>query len=212
MPAPFTIDLNLTGRLAVVVGLGVVGRRKLEGLIASGAKILGVDPIGFDGELPHGVQIAAEAYRADHLEGASLAFAAAPAEVNKQVVADANARGIWVNAASDPSSGDFAVPAVWQDGKIRLTVSTSGASPALAASLRDRAAQAIGPVAADLASLFAEMRPRVLAEIHGARARNEILKAWGSPKWLDLAESRGIEAARRALIEQIEGAASLRDP
>jgi siroheme synthase-like protein len=188
----------------VVVGLGPVGRRKLEGLFGSGATIRGVDPLGWEGEIHACMQMLAEPYREDHLENASLVFAAATAEVNAQVVSDCRVRKIWVNAASAPASGDFAVPASWSDGPIRLTISTSGASPAMAALLRDRAATAIGPVASGLALLLAEMRPRILADVADPRVRDRIFRAWGDPKWLDLAESRGLDVARDALIERIE--------
>ncbi|WP_435011468.1 precorrin-2 dehydrogenase/sirohydrochlorin ferrochelatase family protein [Tundrisphaera lichenicola] len=154
----YPIELDLTGRLALVVGLGAVGRRKASGLLESGARVLGIDPAVL--EAPIGVELRVEPYRAGHLEGVSLAFAAATAEVNRWVVADARRLGVWVNSASDPGSGDFALPATWRDGPLTLTVSTSGASPALASALRDRAKMALGASAGALAAILAESGPR----------------------------------------------------
>ena len=51
-------------------------------------------------------------------------------------------------AAAHAEAGDFTLPAVWRSGPLMLTVSTSGASPALARALRDRAAEALGPAPA----------------------------------------------------------------
>jgi siroheme synthase-like protein len=135
----------------------------------------------------------------------TLVFAAAPAPVNRTVVADARRAGVWVGSASDPSEGDFTVPAVWREGPLTLTVSTSGASPALAAALRDRAAKALGPAAAGLVALLAELRPEVLARLGDqAEARRRVLADWADPRWIDLWLAEGPEAVRRALGERLE--------
>jgi siroheme synthase-like protein len=203
----YPIELNLSGKTAVVIGLGTVGRRKAAGLLAAGARVVGIDPAagGADPQSLAGIEIVAEPYRAEHLRGARLAIAAAWPEVNRQVVADARAQGVWVSSASDPETGDFSLPAVWRSGPLVLTVSTSGASPALAAALRDRAAEALGPSAAGLASLLAELRPVVLARVTDPEARRAILEDWADPRWLELWTEHGPDAVRRALLEQIEG-------
>src|SRR4051794_3353514 len=118
----YPIEIDLTGRTALVVGLGTVGRRKAAGLVEAGARVIGVDP-NPPTELLRGVEARAELYHADHLRGVVLAIAAASAEVNRRVVVDAKRAGVWVNSASDPAAGDFMVPAVWRDGPLTLTVS-----------------------------------------------------------------------------------------
>ena len=193
----YPIELDFKGRLAVVVGLGPVGVRKAAGLVAAGARVVGIDPAGGGGI--EGVEVVAEEYRAGHLAGAILAFAAATPAVNSQVVLDAGRLGIWANSASDPASGDFSVPATWRDGPVLLTVSTSGASPALASSLRDRAALALGPSASGLAALLLELRPEVQASLADPGSRRAALASLADPRWLDLYAAEGVEAARRAL-------------
>src|SRR5262245_47798519 len=129
----YPIEINLAGRRVLVVGLGRVGRRKAAGLAAAGASVLGGDPAPPPaGGRPEGGEVRPERYRSVHLRGATLAFAAGPPAVNRRVVADARRAHVWVNSASDPASGDFALPAVWRDGPLTLAVSTGGASPALA--------------------------------------------------------------------------------
>ena len=157
----YPIELKMEGRAVVVVGLGPVGRHKAAALVAAGARVIGVDPAAGNLELATlaGIEVVAQPYQAEQLHGASLVIAAGPTEVNGQVVADARRIGAWVCSTSDPEAGDFTVPAVWTSGPLVLTVSTSGASPALAAALRDRAAQALGPAAAGMATLLAELRP-----------------------------------------------------
>ncbi len=196
----YPIELDLAGRLAVVVGLGPVGRRKAAGLVASGARVVGVDPSGVS---VAGVEVVAEAYLARHLAGAALVFAAATPAVNALVVLDASRLGVWVNSASDPASGDFTLPATWRDGPLLVTVSTSGASPALAASLRDRAAEALGPAAAGLASLLLELRPEVLATVADPEARRRALVALADLRWLETYAVEGPEATRQALRSRL---------
>jgi precorrin-2 dehydrogenase len=207
-PGAYPIELDLRGKAVLVVGLGRVGRRKAAGLAAAGARVVGVDPAadpGGAGVPAEGeVEVRAELYHRGHLEGMSLVFAAAPAEVNRRVVADARAAGIWAGSASEPGEGDFTVPAVWREGPLTLTVSTGGASPALAAALRDRLAQALGPAAAPLAALLAELRPVVLARLADPEARRRVLSDWADARWLDLWQREGPEAVRLALVERIE--------
>lgn len=200
----YPVFLDLTGRTVLVVGLGAVGKRKAAGLSAAGAHVIGVDPSGCDTRELAGVEIRTEPYRADHLAGVSLAFAAASADVNAALVADARARGIWVNSASDPTEGDFVLPAVWHDGPLTLAVSTDGASPALAATLRDKAAAALGPSAVALATLLAELRPLAFDRIKDPTARRLFLAGWGDLHWLRLCESDGPDVVRRHLLRTLE--------
>ncbi|WP_165230420.1 precorrin-2 dehydrogenase/sirohydrochlorin ferrochelatase family protein [Aquisphaera insulae] len=214
----YTIELKLEGRTAVVVGLGAVGRRKAAGLRAAGARVVGVDPVASRtiAEELAGVEVVAEPYRDEHLRDAFLAIAAASPEVNRLVAADAKARGILVCSASDPDAGDFVVPASWIGGPLALTVSTSGASPALAAALRDRAVQALGPAAAGLAAVLADLRPLALARISDPDARRRILREWAEPRWLELCREQGPEAVRLALLRELAEAsrptACIQDP
>lgn len=196
-PPRYPIELDLRDRRVLVVGLGRVGRRKVEGLFAAGAEILAVDPAP-SAEIPDGIEVRIEPYRADHLSRISLAFAAATPEVNQQVVLDSKNRGIWVNSASQSDQGDFFVPASWRDGPISLAVSTSGASPALSAALRDRAARAIDPGAVVLARVLIELRPEVL-KIPDPDVRRRILTSWNSSKWLKFANSEHPDSLRMAL-------------
>ncbi len=133
-----------------------------------------------------------------------MAFASASAEVNRRVVNEARRLGIWVNAASGPGSGDFAVPAVWREGLVTLTVSTSGASPALARALRDRAAGAIGG-GPGLAFLLARLRPAVVERVADPAVRRRILASWGDAHWrLDVLDRDGPEAVVDAWLSILE--------
>ena len=91
------------------------------------------------------------------------------AEVDGAVFADADAAGIWVNAADDRAHSSFILPAVHRDGAVTVSVSTGGLSPALAAWLRTRIATQVGDGLGTVAELLAEARARLHAE--GVRER-----------------------------------------
>jgi siroheme synthase-like protein len=201
------------------VGLGRVGRRKLAGLVAAGARVLAVDPNpDADASTIDGVEVRTEAYRAEHLHGACLAIAAGPPEVNRQVVADAAAAAVWVNPASGLDGDEstkpggsglrFRVPASWREGGVTLSVSTAGASPALAGALRDRAAAALGAAAAGLATTLAELRPEVFARVADPVARRRVLTDWADPRWIERFASGGPAAVRAELARVLESAAA----
>jgi siroheme synthase-like protein len=210
MPS-YPIELDLRGRTVLVVGWGAVGRRKAAALAEAGARVIGVDPAVESMTPGTGagiIEMRAEPYCAAHLKGVSLAFAAATAAVNRRVVADARRRRIWVCSATDPGAGDFTVPAVWREGPLTLTVATGGASPALAVALRDRAVQALGPAAAGLAALLAELRGTVRTRLATAppAARRRLLASWADPRWLELWTRTGPEAVRQALVRTLDEA------
>ncbi|GIW85875.1 MAG: hypothetical protein KatS3mg108_0199 [Isosphaeraceae bacterium] len=194
MPLPVLLRLDQVPVL--VVGLGPVGQRRARRLVEAGARVLAVDPA--DVPVPTGATWCREPYRPEHLEGQRLVLAAAPPAINRRVVAEAAARGIWVNSASDPGASDFHLPATWTDGPITLAVAASGA-PALARTLRDRAAAALGPEAARLAEIVAALRAEARVRIADPARRAAVLRDWADPRWLDHLRTHGAEATKAAL-------------
>ena len=194
----FPVTLNLAGRAVLVVGGGPVGRRKAAGANLAGGVVTVVDP------LPPPADFAGawvrEAYRADHLDGAWLAFACAPPAVNARVVADAAGRRVWACDAGDPPAGGFTVPAVGRVGRIAVAVSTGGAAPGLAAALRDELTSHLTPADAAWADLLAELRPRVKAL--PPERRRAVFAALADPAWRGrLADVPAARAAMRAVID-----------
>jgi precorrin-2 dehydrogenase / sirohydrochlorin ferrochelatase len=190
----FPIFLNLSGKLAVVVGCGTVGARKLAALVEAGARVRVIDPRAL------ACEHVAEPYRAEHLSGAALVFACGPPEVNARVVADARAAGIWVNSASAPAEGDFALPAVVRRGEFALAVGTGGAAPALARRVREKLETEYDAAFGEWVRVLAEVREEVLAREPDAQRRRELLDGFAAWEWLSRVRAEGAVAVKAAML------------
>jgi len=202
MSLGFPLLLNLAGRLVVVVGGGAVGSRKAAAALATGARVRVVDPASLSLD---GIEHIRDAYRAEHLDGACLAFAAATPEVNAQVVADARIRGIWVNSASDPAGGDFTLPSVVRSGELTVAISTGGAAPALARRIREKLEAEFDAAFADWVRVLGEVRSVVVAEVPDPMRRRELLDGFADWPWLACIRAEGADAVRAAMLALVRG-------
>jgi ATP sulfurylase len=158
-PAPaaplFPVFLKLAGRRVVVVGGGRVAAAKAESLVRAGAEVTIVAPeIRAELERPE-LTLLRRPFEAGDLDGAWLVVAAAPPEVNRQVRAAADERGVFVNAADDPETASAYAGGVLTRGGVTVAVSSNGEAPALAGLLRE-ALEAVIPE--DLERWLAEAR------------------------------------------------------
>jgi uroporphyrin-III C-methyltransferase / precorrin-2 dehydrogenase / sirohydrochlorin ferrochelatase len=133
----FPTFLRLTGRRVVLVGGGPVAAGKLPGLVAEGALITIVAPeIRPDLEQP-GVSLQRRPFEASDLDDAWYVVAAAPPEVNRQVLAAAERRHVFVNAVDDPPNATAYAGGVVRRHGVTIAISTDGRAPALAGLLRE---------------------------------------------------------------------------
>jgi precorrin-2 dehydrogenase/sirohydrochlorin ferrochelatase len=195
----YPLFLELKDRLGVVVGGGAVGRRKAAALFEGGARVRLVCLEQRRGDVPTAIEWLTEPYRSDHLEGAALAFAAGPPEINRQVVADARARGTWVNVADDPSLGDFVVPAVVRRGEFSVAVSTGGAGPAFSRLVRARLESLFDEAIGQFVALLREIRPLILASGADSAERRGLFEKIASWAWLDRLRAEGPGPVREAM-------------
>ena len=168
---PITIDL--TGRRCIVVGGGVVSERKVAGLLLADAAVTVISPtltpalatLAASGRIVH----VPRRYRRGDLRGVVLAFTTtADRRVNAAVAREGARRGILVNAADDPVNCDFILPSVLRRGHLTVAVSTGGAAPAFARSVRERLEPRLGPEVALLADVAADVRRELRARGHAA--------------------------------------------
>ena len=161
--AYYPVFLEMKDRPCVVVGGGAVAERKVEGLLASGARLTVISPeltpilaaLREEGRLHH----IARPYREGDLEGCEVAVVATDdGAANTEVAREGRRRRVWVNAVDDPANCDFILPSVIRRGDVVIAASTGGASPALARRLREELEAFLSDEYAPLAELLREVR------------------------------------------------------
>jgi precorrin-2 dehydrogenase/sirohydrochlorin ferrochelatase len=193
----YPLCLDISGKRCVVVGGGNVAERKVERLLACGARVEVVGktltPI-LDAWKREGRIVHRETDYEDFcLSGASLVIGATDDEtVNGRIAKDGRARGIPVNIVDDPARCDFILPSVVERGDLLIAVSTGGKSPALSRKLREELEETYGPEYAVLLEILGELRGKVIAagrcsaenrECFAAVVRSEILDDIRQKDW-----------------------------
>ena len=160
----YPVNLLVAGRRVLLVGGGAVAAEKARGLLAAGAIVHVVAPQISPEVRALDVTWDERPYARGEVLGYRLAVACTddPA-VNQAVFDDGESAGVWVNAADDPTRCSYTLPARLDRGRLLVTVSTSGRSPALASWLRDQLAEQLGAEYDVLLDLLAEARSELVA-------------------------------------------------
>ncbi|WP_164779447.1 precorrin-2 dehydrogenase/sirohydrochlorin ferrochelatase family protein [Paenibacillus kobensis] len=146
----YPVMLRLTGKRCIVVGGGPVAQRKVASLLDAGADGIIVISDRLTETLDEWVEagrirVLRRHYQEGDLADAALVIAATNnPNVNMQVADDAQRLRIWANTADDGASGDLVTPAVVRRGDLIVALTTGGASPALAARLKQQLEQLLG--------------------------------------------------------------------
>jgi len=177
----FPLFADLRGRRVVVVGGGSVARRKLDPLLAAGARVRVVAPalcpalaaLRDAGRIDH----AAAVFSDDTIDDAWLVLAAtSDAGVNRSVAAAAEARRIWVNVVDDAALSNWQSPARIERGPLQLAISSGGGAPMLARHLRESLEAQLDPSLGDLAALLLRQRERIRARHPDLPARRRFFE------------------------------------
>lgn len=182
-PAPlYPLFADLRGRRVVVVGGGAVAARKIEPLLAAGARVLVVAPAPGPavaawvaaGALEH----RADAFADDALDGAWLAIAATDdPDTNAAVVRAAEARRVFANVVDDGAASSWHAPARVERGPLQIAIGSGGGAPMLARHLRERLEADFDESLADLARLLTRERLRLRRHVPRPADRRRFLDA-----------------------------------
>lgn len=164
--AGYPVNLVVAGRRCVVVGAGRVAARKIEALLAAGADVHVIAP-----DVGDEVRRWADAgmlavderpFQPQDLDGAWLVTTATgDRDVDRAVFLAAEERRLWVNSADDPEHCSFTLMSVVRQGDLVVTIGTGGRSPALAAWLKARLQQELGPEYATLLDVLSDAREQL---------------------------------------------------
>jgi precorrin-2 dehydrogenase/sirohydrochlorin ferrochelatase len=177
----YAINLDITDKLCVVVGGGEVAARKIRTLLLAKARVLVVSPIICQQikiyQQENKLKWLAIKYNSDVLKNATLVFAATDNQQVQQTISnDAKKAGCLLNNAADPDCSSFHLPAVVQRGDLSITVSTNGASPALAAQIKDELKQQYGAEYGQYVKLLGLIRPFVIKNDNLHQAHKKLFK------------------------------------
>ena len=162
----YPVSLHIKGRLCAVVGGGNVAERKVLALLNASASVRIISPrltpVLSELAADNSLEWRNRGYQSGDLEDALLVFAATDnREIQAIVVRDAQQAGRLLNVADAPELCDFQVPAVVRRENLNIAVSTNGASPALAAKIRQELEERYGEEYAVLLRLMSRLRKRL---------------------------------------------------
>lgn len=165
----YPLFMHLEDRPVVVIGGGTVAERKVETLLGYGARVTIVSPEATPAlqELARSGRIVwlERTYRQGDLSGNLLAICAVGVdEVNRAVHAEARSRCCAVNVVDVPEYCDFIVPAIVRRGPLQIAISTSGASPVTARTIKEELSRTYDEHWETYVTLLGQARTRIMAD------------------------------------------------
>ena len=203
----YPIHLNVTGKKCVIIGGGKVAYRKACSLKGSGADVVVVSPeVCPEMVNEEGLVLIKKEYEECFLDGALLVIAATDNEaINKNVTEDAEKRSIIVNVVDYPERCSFIVPSAINRGDLCISISTGGASPAVAKRIREELEAVFGKEYEEYLGLLTEMRSLAMSSIKDSVKRRKVLQRLAEKDIFDAVKSEGVKIAEAKMREIISG-------
>lgn len=178
----YPININLKGKLCVVVGGGEVGLRKIQKILLAGGRVKLVSPKIMDDikELVDQDKIVYidRNYLYGDLQGAFLAYAATDSsKVNLLCKKEADEHNILINIVDDKVESDFIVPSTIKRGDLNISISTNGKSPALTKKIREDLEKIYDHKYEHILNFLGEIRSLSLSEIPRIDTRRKLFKS-----------------------------------
>ena len=203
----YPIYLDVKDKKCVIVGGGKVAYRKVCSLKEAGAEVVVVSPETCP-EIADKKDIALikKDYDENILDGALLVIAATDNEsVNKKVSLDARKRNIIVNVVDHPELCSFIVPSTINRGDLCISISTGGASPAVAKSIREKLEDVFGSEYEEYLNLLTKMRSIAMSDIKNSAKRRKVLRRLAEKDILNIMKNNGVTEAEARMREIMFG-------
>lgn len=202
----FPLMVNIEFKKVVIVGGGHVARQKVEALLPTNAEITVVSPTVTDKlkkYLDEGRAVwKQKLFEPADLDGAALIFAATNDEAVNDAVEEATQHWQLLNRADALGRMDFMNPAVVRRGDFVVTVSTTGASPALTRKVKADLEEQYDESYAEYVAFLKEARLLILKNYEGD-AKKAALAQLLEPEILDWIQQKN-EAKCAQFLRQIE--------
>lgn len=207
----FPVMADLGGRRVLVVGGGHTAEEKIRLLVDADAHLEVVSPAvtpAVEGFARRGSIVwHRRRFRPSDVEGAFFVVAATDDPVVNRTVFDAAERTATLcNAVDDTANCSAILPSVHREGLLVVTVSTSGAAPALAVRLREQIARlTVG--SGDALEVLAGFRGRIKDSFETFAERRDIWYRIVDSPAVELARHGEKQRARQVIAHMIEEAA-----
>lgn len=181
----FPVFLDMTGRLAVIVGTGPQAEKRVRQFARYGANVvvIGPDPGAalVEAQADGAVDLVTRPYVSGDLTGAFVVICVTDdPEVRQAVRAEAETQGCMLNVTSAPEMSNFLVPGVFRKESLEVAVSTGGSAPPVAKAFRRWLGQEVGKEWAAWIALITDVRnaaEQLEDEAHRKRAIDAVSDA-----------------------------------
>lgn len=177
--------------------------RKVCSLKEAGAEVVVVSPEACP-EIANeeGLTLVKKDYDESILDGALLVIAATDNDaVNKKAALDARKRNIIVNVVDRPELCSFIVPSTINRGDLCISISTGGASPAVAKSVREELEVVFGSEYEEYLNLLTKMRSIAMSDIKDSTKRRKVLQSLAEKDILEIVKNKGVTEAEARIRE-----------
>ena len=201
----YPINLDIEGKVCVVLGGGHVAFRKIKSLLNAGGKVIVIAPeICEEIEQLVGneqIEWRQQKYSSGCLpEGLILIAATNDPEVNRLATIEASSKNMLVNLVNVevqmPNAKTFTVPSVIRKNNLMLTISTEGLSPALSKCIRQYLETKFNDNFARWLERLSEIRDEVKDIIKDAGTREKF--------WRDVMSNENFSLAQNGEIDKAE--------
>ncbi|QIR15031.1 precorrin-2 dehydrogenase/sirohydrochlorin ferrochelatase family protein [Shewanella aestuarii] len=172
----YPLFVDTQGLSVLLVGAGEVASRKLDLLARTDAKIHVIAPdVASDIEayVKQGrVSISRRSVNEDDIADYDLIYLATANEtLNTQLAVLATQKGIWVNVVDNPKFCRFITPSIVDRGRLVVAISTAGAAPVFARTIRSRLETLLPNSLAPLFDYVASKRSEVQQKLTDGKDR-----------------------------------------
>ena len=169
----FPLCINLEDKTFLVVGSGMIARRKLSAISEFTSNITVISKEGAEGLAREGIKVVNKCFDDKDLEGFDFVITATGSrEQDEAIVAACKSRGIPVNAADDREECDFFLPGIIKRGDLVVSVSTSGKSPAYSKHLREQIEEIIPDNIEKVLDIMGELRKSLPSKVESQKERS----------------------------------------